>query len=89
MFPDKFEFVSDMTSCVEMSFTSLRTHLSDNNRTAVPSCVHISSLFCFVIVFFIYLLFIYFIYFYFVIYCLYFVIFSILRTYFDKIQWME
>ena len=75
-----------MTSCTETSFTSLCTHLSDNNRTAVPSCgVHISLLFCFVIVF----LFTYFIYFYFVIYCLYFVIFSVLRTYFDKIQWME
>ena len=40
-----------MTSCAETNFTSLRTHLSDNNRTAVPSYVHISSLFCFVIVF--------------------------------------
>ena len=30
-----------MTICAEMSFSSMCTHLSDNNRTAVPSCVHI------------------------------------------------
>ena len=35
---------SNMTMCADTSFSSVRTHLSDNNRTALPSCVHVSSL---------------------------------------------
>ena len=33
-----------MMSCAETSFSSMRTYLSDNNRTAVTSCIHILSL---------------------------------------------
>ena len=33
----------------------MRTHLSDNNRTAVPSCVHIVLLLCFVLLLWFYL----------------------------------
>ena len=32
---------SNMTSCTETSFSSMHTHLSDNNCTAVSSGVHI------------------------------------------------
>ena len=33
-----------MTRCAETSFSSMRTHLSDNNHTAVPSHIYILSL---------------------------------------------
>ena len=39
-----FNFHSNMTRCAEMSFSSMGTHLSDNNCTALPSCMHILSL---------------------------------------------
>ena len=35
---------SNMTICAETSFSSMRTQLFCNNRTALPFCVHISSL---------------------------------------------
>ena len=35
---------SNMTICAETSFSSMHTQLSCNNRTALPFCVHISSL---------------------------------------------
>ena len=73
-----FNINSNMTSCAETSFSSMRTHLSDNNRTAVSSCVHIVLFFFCYLFLFIY----YFIYFCFVILALLFIF--ILRTYLEK-----
>ena len=72
-----------MTGCAEMSFSSIRTHLSG---TAIALLFHPPYIFCLCFVLlFLFILFIF---------VLLFIVFvwlfcSILRTYFDEIQWME